>query len=249
MKKASSNNSPAGPIDLREQPYNAREVGPVDRVQLPVENITSLHGIIFDIDRDHFRDVERAQRELSSPKPFALRTLVPMLDRHPALRGAEVRDTGRNLHAIVWFDEPVVFVDDGLRRRWAGHVRVVQAALPIDPDQPGITALTRPVGSVNGKTGRTVGIIRPGTPVPAAEVLGLYDQLARSPFRTVMGILLGAGRVSPCPICRVEGSSLSALDREGRCYGSCGKVKLERLYDVFLAPRSPASKEGDHAIS
>jgi hypothetical protein len=71
--------------------------------------------------------------------------------------------------------------------------------------------------------------------------------MARSPFKTVMGILLGAGRVAPCPICRVEGSSLSALDREGRCYGGCGKVKLERLYDVFLAPRPQASKEGVHA--
>jgi hypothetical protein len=27
------------------------------------------------------------------------------------------------------------------------------------------------------------------------------------------------------------------LDFTGKCYGSCGKVSLGRLFDVFLSPR------------
>jgi hypothetical protein len=230
-------------VDLREQPYNGREIGPFERVQLPTDLITSVDGIVYDIDLHLFRTDSPVQVMIASRRKFYRTTLKPMLDRHPALAGAEVRDTGRGVHAIVWFDAPVVFNSDGERRRWAGIVQVVQAALPIDPDQPGITALTRPLGSINGKTGREVKCLTRGTPVPVADVLQLFQQMVQSPFRTLMGILLGADRVSPCPVCRVEGTSLAALDQVGRCYGSCGNVKLEQLYDVFLAPRKPQRKE------
>jgi hypothetical protein len=232
-------------LDRREQPYNARESGPIQRVQLATDNITQLHGIVLDIDLNLIRTDCPVPVTTTGPGEFYETTLGPMLDRHPALAGAEVRDSGRNVHVNIWFDAPVTFETDGERRRWAGIVQVVQAALPIDPDQPGITALTRPLGSINGKTGREVTCLRPGTPVPIAEVLRLYDQMVRSPFRTVMGILLGADRISPCPICGAEGSTLSAIDHVGRCYGSCGTVKLEQLYDVFLAPRVTKRKEAN----
>ena len=236
-------------VDLREQVYNGRETGPIQRVQLATDNITTLHGIVFDIDPDLYRDNAPLIVAGSDPKRFYEETLGPWLGRHAALAGAEVRDSGRGFHVIPWFDEPVIFQSEGERRRWAGIVQVVQAALPIDPDQPGITALTRPIGSVNGKTDHEVKLIKPGTPVPVAEVLRLYEQLARSPFRTVMGTLLGTDRVSPCPICQAEGTSLSALDQVGRCYGSCGTVKLEQLYDLFLAPRTAKGKGASDAES
>ena len=249
MKKSSSSKRAASCIDAREQPYNSRETGPIDRVQLPVENITVLHGIVLDVDLDLYRPDGPTPLDLSSPRAFADSTLIPMLDRHAALRGAEVRDSGRNIHVIVWLAEPVVLADDGTRRRWAGMVKVIQASLPIDPDMPGITALTRPVGSINSRTNRPVAILRPGTPVPASELLKLHDQMTRTPFQAVMGILFGPDRVSPCPICRAAGSSLAALPRHGQCYGSCGKVKLERLYDVFLAPRALITVECADAIA
>jgi hypothetical protein len=236
-------------VDRREQPYNGRETGPIQRVQLATDNITELHAIVLDLDLHLIRTDCPVPVTTTGPSEFHKTTLGPMLDRHPALAGAEVRDSGRGVHVIIWFDEPVTFETDGERRRWAGIVEVVQAALPIDPDQPGITTLTRPIGSLNGKTNREVTCLRPGTPVPIAEVLRLYDQMVRSPFRTVMGILLGADRMSPCPVCQAEGTSLSALDQVGRCYGSCGTVKLERLYDLFLAPRTAKGKEASDAES
>jgi hypothetical protein len=227
-------------VDLREQLFNGRAVGPIERVQLAAVNITTLHGVLYDIDPGIF--VQSVDGEQHGA--FYERVLRPMLDRHPVLAAAEVRNSGRGLHVIPWFADPVVIDSDGERRRWEGAIKVLQAALPVDPDQPGLTALTRPIGSINSKTGRAVSVLRPGTPVPVADVLGLFDQMVRAPFRTVMHILLGGDRVMPCPVCRTEGTSLTALDHVGRCYGSCGKVKVDQLYDLFLAPRKPVAKVG-----
>ena len=151
------------------------------------------------------------------------------------------------MHVLIWLAEPLVFATDGQRRRWAGIVQAVQAVLPVDPDQPGITALTRPVGSINGKNGATVTRLKEGKPVPAERVEDLFDRIRRAPFRTVMKVLLGAERVRPCPVCRADGTSLAAIDFVGCCYGSCGKVKLGRLYEVFLVPRKPAGNDAARA--
>jgi hypothetical protein len=230
-------------IDLREQLFNNREIGPIDQVQLPLLNITQLWGVMYDLDPPIFLPGPLTPGADSGPEAFFERTVAGWLSRHPVLEAAEVRDTGRGLHLIIRFEEPVVFRSDGEREPWSGVVAVVQAILPIDPDQPGITAVTRPIGSINSKTGREVRSLKPGKPVPVVQVERLYDQMVQAPFRTVMGVLLGAGRVSPCPICQTHGSILSALEHVGQCYGSCGKVKLERIYDLFLAPR--IAKEGE----
>jgi hypothetical protein len=245
-RSAREGKRPDARIDLREQPFNGREVGPIGRVQLPVENITVLHGIVLDVDPPIFRSAPLTAGAQKGPRAFYRETVSKWLGRHRVLRQAEVRSTGRGLHIIIWFAEPLAFDSRGERDRWDGIVLMVQAALPVDPDQPGLTALTRPVGSLNGKTGRPVKTLKPGTPIPVADVLKLYEQMVRTPFRTVAGILFGADRITPCPVCGTEGSSLSVLDYAGRCYGSCGNVKIDQLYDVFLAPRARKSKGGAH---
>ena len=229
-------------IDLREQLFNTQAIGPIQQVQLPAEAITSLHGILFDIDPGSFREEVAPPDVRSSPVQFYERVVRPWLDRHPALADAEVRVSGRGLHVIPGLDAPVAFTTDGDRRRWAGVVRAIQAALPTDPHAPGITAVTRPVGSINGKTKTPVHRQVAGKPGPAGRILDLFDQLQHRPFRTVAGILFGPDRVRPCPVCRKEGSGLVALDRAGKCYG-CGTVPLARLYEVFLAPRPAAASE------
>jgi hypothetical protein len=116
-------------------------------------------------------------------------------------------------------------------------VRALQAVLPTDPDAPGITATTRALGSINSKNGMKVTRLHRGKPVAIQAVLDFFQQLRSSPIKTVMEILFGTDRVRPCPVCGDEDSTLAALDRVGTCYGSCGKVELARLYDVFLDPR------------
>lgn len=220
--------------DLREQLFNDKLIGPVQSIQLPAEAITRLHGVLFDVDPEAFREDVAPQPVRSSPTKFYQQVVRPWLDRHPTLSDAEIRDSGRGLHIILRFDEPVTFASDSERMRWSGIVKSVQAVLPSDPRAPGITAVTRALGSTNGKTGTFVKQLAAGMPVPASAVAELFGQLRLRPFQTVTRVLFGCDRVRPCPICRKGSSSMVALDRVGACY-SCGKVSLGKLYSAFLA--------------
>jgi len=164
----------------------------------------------------------------ADPKLFYHSVIRPKLEQHPVLKDAEVLNTGRGLHAIIWFDKAVEFTSDGERQRWAGIVRTIQAVLPTDPDCPGITALTRARGSINTKTGKTVQQLHAGTPVSVESVLELFEQLRTKPFRTVMRILFGSEKVQPCPVCGRDDTTLNALDFIGSCYGTCGRSSWPR---------------------
>src|SRR6516164_2586563 len=128
----SPGNVPDDLIDLREQLVNEREIGPYKVVQL-------------------IRPGPLALGLDAGPAAFYEQTVKFWLARHPVLADAEVRNSGGGLHIIPWLAEPVAFATDGQRRRWDGIVRAVQAVLPVDPHQPGIVGLTRPVGSTNSK--------------------------------------------------------------------------------------------------
>jgi hypothetical protein len=118
--------------------------------------------------------------------------------------------------------------------------------LPGDPNAPGITAPTRPVGSVNSKNGAVVTELRPGRPVDPARVEAYVRDLAGAPFRTVATTLLGGERAEPCPVCRNPGSSLRAHDRVGQCY-HCGKVSLGMLFDAVYRPLEGDAPTGPEA--
>jgi hypothetical protein len=179
----------------------------------------------------------------AGPAVFYEQTVKFWLARHPVLAEAEVRGTGTGLHALIWFAGPVDFATDGQRRRWDGIAQAIQGLLPVDPDQPGITTLTRPVGAINGKNGAPVERLKDGRPVPVEAVEHHFEQLRRAPFRIIMKVLVGAERVRPCPVCRATGTTLSAGNHVGFCYGSCRQVNLGQLYEVFLAPRPTAGEE------
>lgn len=223
--------------DDRRQLFNDAMCGPIELIQLPAEMITRLNGILYDIDLDAFRTSVVPAEARSNPDKFYQAVVRPWLRRHTVLKDAQVRRSGRGLHVIIWFEEPVEFASDGERRRWDGIVRALQAVLPTDPDAPGITATTRALESTNSRNGVKVTRLHRGKPVSVQAVLDFFEQVRSSPFKTVMEILFGTDRLRPCPVCGSDGSTLVALDRVGTCYGSCGKVELARLYDVLLRPR------------
>jgi hypothetical protein len=221
-------------VDLREALYNDRAIGPAAAIQWPRERITRLHGILVDLDPKVLAPGNALFLPATDPEAF-LAAIAPVLDRHPLARQAEVRASGTGLHLLIGLDPPVELTTAGAQRRWDCLVTAVQRSLPADLNAPGIQALTRPVGSINGKNGAVVRQLRAGTGVSAEAVMAFADRLAAAPFRTLVAVLAGPGAIAPCPLCRAEGSRLGVLDRAGSCYG-CGPVSLDRLLDAILQP-------------
>lgn len=219
--------------DVRELLANDRPVGPAAIIQIPVEMITTLHGMMIDVDLHLLRADALPAGATESPELLHELVLEPMLARHPVFARAEVRTSGRGLHVLLLLDPPVVFTDAAERDRWAASVKVVQSILPSDPDAPGIAATTRPVGSVNSKTGRRVEVLKPGAPVAPDDVLKLVEAIRARPFAIVAKMLVG-GRTSPCPVCRKPGTRLGVQNAVGRCYGSCRKVTIGQLFGAFM---------------
>jgi hypothetical protein len=220
---------------------NLRETGPVEQVSTPEELATTVHGAIIDLDTKLLAPDLIDLSEDSPAIGLYRRHVEGWLDRDPTLRHAEVRFSGGGLHVLVWLAPPVELRSAGDRQRWRGMIKAVQSLLPSDPTAPALTALTRPVGSVNSKTGKAVETLRKGTAVTAEEFRGLYERARDKPFGTIARILHRAERVTPCPVCRVEGRTLLAGGRAGNCYAGCGIVSFAQLLATVMA--APAAKE------
>ena len=232
-----------GQVDLREGLFNDGPVGSVSVIQLPLERITCLRGLMLDWDPKRYVPDNLLFPPSDDPRQF-FANIEPVLNMHPLLRHAEIRSSGTGLHPILWFSPPVELKSWADQQRWAMLTHAVQRSLFSDPNAPGITALTRPIGSINSKNGATVELLRPGAPIDPAHVVPFVTELADAPFRVVATVLLGADVVEPCPLCRAPGSRLSVLDRVGMCY-HCDKVTLERLFDAILAVSPVEADDAD----
>jgi hypothetical protein len=219
--------------DIREALYNDRLVGPAPRIQRPREGAGTLWGLLVDLDAD-----------LLKPNPWfppadtaeAFYTAIrPALGRHEVLRHAEIRDSGRWLHAIIYFAEPVELKTAREQERWTALHRVLIGSVPADPSAPALIALSRPVGSLNGKTGRPVRVLKAADEIPASILIEWSEEVNRKPFLTLGRTLFGDQRVSPCPYCQTQGSHLDLGDVVAYCYGPCRQVRLARLHEPFLA--------------
>src|SRR5262249_53076581 len=149
--------------DIRQALFNDQAQGPAARIQVPREGITTLRGILLDLDPDRLVAGNPYFPPATDPRAFYA-GVNPVLQRHPLARNAEVRATGTGLHLIVWLEPAVELHSEAEQRRWAALVEAVQCSLPTDPQCPGITALTRPVGSGNIKNGATLELLPAGTP-------------------------------------------------------------------------------------
>jgi hypothetical protein len=231
-------------VDQREALYNGGCTGPAGRIQIPAERITRLNGIMVDFDPGNLDPNNRILPPADDPHQFLDRSRA-VLDRHPVLRFAEVRSSGTGLHLVTRLNPPVELRTAGEQRYWDAIVRAVQASLPSDPNAPGITALTRPVGSINSKNGARVETLRPGSPIDPQRAVVFVKQLEAAPFRVIAEILFGGDHLTPCPLCVRKDSRLSAMERMGKCY-HCGAVRLEALYAAIFSREAEAETE-EHA--
>lgn len=221
--------------DARKQLYNEGTVGPILQVQFSTERIVKLNGILLDLDPVLLKQGPLIPNVPLDPLKFFNQCVRPWLARHPILDALEIRMSGTGLHGILWLDPTVEFADDAERDRWCSIVQIIQVALPTDPNAPGMTATTRAFGSTNTKSGKKVTRLKKGGAVSPATAIELQEQMCASPFKTLFNTLTGSDRMSPCPICGGEGTTLFALEYVGKCYG-CGKVKFERLCSELFQP-------------
>ena len=213
-------------LDLREALFNDRAIGPIGKVQVPAERITTLHGIMLDLDPKILRPGNKIFTPADTPEEF-YRSIKPILARH----------------LILWLSPAVELRTAAEQLRWGTIVKSVQRTLPIDTDMPGITAVTRSVGSVNSKNDAVVTTLHAGEPVSPEMIEQFMMRLAKGAFREVVLPLLEELRISPCPICRGENTRLDLLDWVGICYGSCGKITLEHLFEAIYMPRPSSPME------
>ena len=233
-------------MDLRESLYNDRAVGLITDIQLPAERITKLHGIMFDFDPKILVPGNSLFPPAETPEEFYA-GIKSILELHALARHAEVRVSGTGLHLLVRIQPAVELKSAADQQRSGKIVKVVQRTLPVDPDMPGITAVTRPIGSVNGKNGAIVKTLKPGEAIAPEVVEQFMALLALGAFREVGLPLVGEQRVHPCPVCRGDGTRLDLLDWIGMCYGNCGKITLEHLFDSIYLPR-PTNPKGPAAL-
>jgi hypothetical protein len=223
--------------DIREGLCNDCPIGPAAAIQLPLESITRLQGIVIDLDPEILRPDNPIFPPADVPAAF-YGGIQPVLERHPLVRHAEIRASGRGLHVILRIDPPVELRSHGEQRYWNAIVKGIQRTLPSDPLAPGITALTRPLGAINSKNNCKVELVKAGSPIRPEAIVDFMKTVASSSFLTVGRILLGGDRVERCPRCCE--SALSLHDHHGQCY-TCGKVRLIDLFDaVFRVPNEGA---------
>jgi len=229
-KRPATDKAVSAQIDIREALYNDNPIGLASVIQIPAERITRLDAIVVDADPALLLPGNPAFPPDPDPRRF-LTNIRPALDRHPLARHAEVRSSGSGLHLILRLDPAFEMKTSADQKRCDIVVRVVQRSLPSDPQAPSITALTRPIGSINSKNGALVELLEPGRPISPEQVVAFVNETAASPFRALARPWLGSDRVVPCPACLAPGSSLGVLDRKGECY-HCGGFGLEGLFSL-----------------
>lgn len=218
-------------VDVFEQLFNDGAIGCMHDVSKGPNEIVRIRGIFFDIDPDLFRSDGIVSVAGLSPAEFFEQHVAKWLERHPILQKAEVRCSGRGIHAILRLQKPIELRDEVERRRWDLRIKIIQSALPSDHRQRGMCGKTRALGSINSKNNGLVSLLKAGTGVTEAELLQLVDELINRPFRHYSQVLLGPGEVL-CPICNV--GRLVSGDRAGDCY-KCDKVSLDMLLKHVFA--------------
>lgn len=230
-----------GKDDLREQLFNEGQKGIFTQVSTKVEFVTEVTAVLLDIDPALYAHSPLIPITDAAAEELYRKHVKRWIGRDSTLAKAEVRISGRGLHVLLRPMSPIVLSDDRDRERWGARIAAIQASLPIDPRQPGMNALTRPLGSKNSKNGATVRRLKKSEPISLEELEGLATRMINEPFSRLIHILTGGSKVAPCPFCRKPNSNFVAFAKSGRCY-ECGNVSLEKLMGLIYS-RSASQPE------
>jgi hypothetical protein len=238
--------------DERELLVNDRRKGIASLIATTVDEVASIHGFLIDLDCKLLAaEVVGEECTKNSSELFG-KHVIHWIARDPVLVKAEVRATSKlGLHVLLYLDEPIFCAADQ-SRRWDKVVKCFRCILPGDPNVNGIIAMTRPVDAENTKYSppHTVEMLREGGAVSSKEILDLAQRLANKPAPNLMQVLYGGRRITPCPLCRSEGSSLGvAGDWQVRCY-KCGRTSAEeliyRFYQSYWVSSQKEASDDNH---
>lgn len=232
--------NPANTNDTRESLVNDRQVGPASHIQLPREAVTRVFGLVIDLDADKLKPNPWFPPAADAESFY--HGIVSVLERHPVLSHAEIRDSGRWLHAITWFEQPAELRSPDDQMHWTAMHKLLMASIPCDSSAPPLIGLTRPVNATNSKTGHSVQILKAGVAVSIDALYTFVEEVQRNTFRTLASILYGNKRIAPCPFCEMEGSHFEIGDRVGHCYGNCKHVQKHQIFDPIFKPSGSVPK-------
>lgn len=231
--------------DDRETLCNAALMGPARDIQYAAEEIVELRCVMIDLDPRYLSTSLPWGDSLGDPRRLWHEHLRPGLTLIGLAEWCEARLSGTGLHLIISFSTPVSIDSNRDRQVWDARIRVLQSLLLGDPHSPGITALTRPVGSINTKNQALVETIHAGQLITAEQFAIVVDQLAAEPARTVMQYVYGTDRVTPCPYCGGDGTTCSALSRNTLSYGCCAKRDISDLFRLTHTTNATCDDLGD----
>ena len=92
--------------DERQALFNERLRGPAHAIPLPTQGITTLHGILLDLDASRLAPRNDLFPPDDDPRRF-FDNIKSVLDRHPLARHVQIGNSGTGLHAIIRLDPAV----------------------------------------------------------------------------------------------------------------------------------------------
>jgi hypothetical protein len=230
-------------VDIREQLFNDCECGIIEQVSTATYMVKRIHGILLDLDICRLKAGSIIPDPSLPAEQLYEEVISKWLDHHAALRNAEVRATGNGLHIIVRPDKPIEFRSEEDRSRWEAITRIIRRVLPTDPEHRGINGLTRKVGSINGKNGATVKLLKSSEGVPAELIAKFAEEIAEQPFKSMVQVLTGSEHAT-CPLCKEQ--RMLVLPTAGRCYG-CGPISIGTLIDTMITDKPQAGRKSKEA--
>ena len=221
--------------DMRELLVNDGAIGPAEAIAVSLDEVACVRAFMADIDLSQLEPAVIGSDASENSTKFYHNFLANCLSRHPVLQKAEVRASSQHGVHVIWHLERPQVLKAGEALLYDRLIRGLRVVLPSDPNCNGLIAMTRPVGAKNKKYSppQVVDQLRSGEPVTRDEILSLAREISDEPASTLMRVLYGGKRVTPCPFCQKNANSLGVAGRWRCCCYDCGSINAAELLGRF----------------
>lgn len=220
--------------DERETLCNVPRTGSASQIQYSAQEIDSIRGVMVDLDPAYLGQRHPGATAREDLNQLWTNHIRPGLAALGLADHCEARISGTGLHLLFWLDLPVQIEQPRDITLWDARIRVLQTMLLGDPQAPSITALTRPVGSINSKRGILVTQLQTGTPITADALSDIIDGFRERPAAALLLYAFGTENVEPCPFCAGAETTCRGLSNGTNSYGCCGQRRLKDVWKLLM---------------